>query len=167
MRASATTVDDYFAQDKRPVILFDGVCNLCNVAVNVVLQTERTAADSPGAVRFAALQSAAGRALLQRAGRAPDDISSIVLVEPTGQAPGRRRCSRSAAPTPLPELAGLLRRGTHQVRRSASHRCLPALPAAAAGRAVPRAPAAAARLGLRLGCCQPILHFWKEQHLSA
>ena len=103
VRASATTVDDYFAQDKRPVILFDGVCNLCNVAVNVVLQTERTAADSPGAVRFAALQSAAGRALLQRAGRAPDDISSIVLVEPTGQAPGRRRCSRSAAPTPLPE----------------------------------------------------------------
>ena len=32
-------------------------------------------------LRFAALQSDAGRALLRRAGRAPDDISSIVLVE--------------------------------------------------------------------------------------
>jgi hypothetical protein len=37
--------------------------------------------DKVGVCRFAALQSPAGRALLQRAGRAPDDISSIVLVE--------------------------------------------------------------------------------------
>jgi len=32
-------------------------------------------------LRFAALQSEAGRALLLRSGRAPDDISSLVLVE--------------------------------------------------------------------------------------
>ena len=37
--------------------------------------------DPPGKLRFAALQSTAGRALLRRAGRDPDDISSIVLVE--------------------------------------------------------------------------------------
>ena len=37
--------------------------------------------DKKGVVRFAALQSEVGRALLQRCGRAPDDISSIVLVE--------------------------------------------------------------------------------------
>lgn len=37
--------------------------------------------DVAGACRFAALQSPAGRALLRRSGRAPDDISSIVLVE--------------------------------------------------------------------------------------
>jgi predicted DCC family thiol-disulfide oxidoreductase YuxK len=37
--------------------------------------------DSNGAYRFAALQSAAGRELLQRSNRSPDDISSIVLVE--------------------------------------------------------------------------------------
>ncbi|PNH04488.1 hypothetical protein TSOC_009315 [Tetrabaena socialis] len=37
----------------------------------------------PSAVyRLAALQSPAGRRLLQRSGRAPDDLSSIVLVEP-------------------------------------------------------------------------------------
>ena len=67
---------DYFATDKRPVILFDGVCNLCNGGVNFALDM-----DPPGKLRFAALQSTAGRALLRRAGRDPDDISSIVLVE--------------------------------------------------------------------------------------
>eukprot|EP00887_Chlorella_sp_A99_P000739 scaffold5.g739.t1 len=68
--------DEYFSSDTRPIILFDGVCNLCNRGVNFVLDAE-----AGPAFRFAALQSAAGRALLARAGRAPDDISSIVLVE--------------------------------------------------------------------------------------
>jgi predicted DCC family thiol-disulfide oxidoreductase YuxK len=58
------------------VILFDGVCNLCNGGVNLALDL-----DPPGKLRFAALQSDAGRALLARAGRDPSDISSIVLVE--------------------------------------------------------------------------------------
>ena len=57
-------------------LMFDGVCNLCNGGVNLALDL-----DPPGRLRFAALQSDAGRALLRRAGRAPDDISSIVLVE--------------------------------------------------------------------------------------
>ena len=37
--------------------------------------------DTQGKCRFAALQSPAGRALLERSGRSPEDISSIVLVE--------------------------------------------------------------------------------------
>lgn len=37
--------------------------------------------DTAGVYRFAALQSPAGRALLQRSNRSPDDISSIVLVD--------------------------------------------------------------------------------------
>ncbi|KAJ6989480.1 hypothetical protein NC653_022145 [Populus alba x Populus x berolinensis] len=32
-------------------------------------------------IRYEALQSEAGRKLLRRSGRAPDDISSVVLVE--------------------------------------------------------------------------------------
>lgn len=32
-------------------------------------------------IRFEALQSEAGKKLLRRSGRAPDDISSVVLVE--------------------------------------------------------------------------------------
>ena len=68
--------DAIFNTDSRPVILFDGVCNMCNGGVNFALDW-----DPDGNFRFAALQSDAGRALLQRSGRSPDDISSIVLVD--------------------------------------------------------------------------------------
>lgn len=59
------------------IILFDGVCNLCNGAVRFILKRDRN-----GHFRFASLQGAAGRALLARfyphpAG-APD---SMVLIE--------------------------------------------------------------------------------------
>jgi len=46
--------------------------------VNFVLDTDNT---PDGALRFAALQSELGKSLLDRAGKRPDDISSIVLVE--------------------------------------------------------------------------------------
>lgn len=72
-------VERVFATDKRPVILFDGVCNLCNGAVNLALDW-----DPKGKLRFSALQSNVGRALLQANGRAADDISSIVLVNQDG-----------------------------------------------------------------------------------
>lgn len=65
-----------FAEDKRPVILFDGTCNLCNGGVNFALDW-----DPVGNFRFAALQSTTGRALLETYGRNPDDISTIVLVD--------------------------------------------------------------------------------------
>ena len=68
-----------FETDKRPVILFDGVCNLCNKAVNIALDW-----DPKGNLRFAALQSKVGRALLEKNGRRADDISSIVLVTSEG-----------------------------------------------------------------------------------
>lgn len=64
-----------FIEDKRPIILFDGVCNLCNGGVNFALDH-----DSTGVFRFASLQSKTGQALLLRSGKAPNDISSIVLV---------------------------------------------------------------------------------------
>jgi len=76
-------LDEAFSKtDSRPVILFDGVCNLCHGGVNFVLDTDNT---PDGALRFAALQSDLGRVLLERAGKKPDDISSIVLVECEGQ----------------------------------------------------------------------------------
>ena len=71
-----------------PVVLFDGTCNLCNGAVQFILDHERG-----GALRFAALQSGAGGALLERAagveaarallaGASGDgDPDSVVLVE--------------------------------------------------------------------------------------
>ncbi|KAK9831743.1 hypothetical protein WJX74_007799 [Apatococcus lobatus] len=74
---TSSSSSDYFRDDQRPIILFDGVCNLCNGGVNFTMQR-----DSSKALRYAALQSKAGKTLLQRCGRAPDDISSIVFVEP-------------------------------------------------------------------------------------
>ncbi len=47
-------------------ILFDGVCNLCNGFVQFVIRH-----DPAGRFRFAALQSAAGQALLAAQGLAP------------------------------------------------------------------------------------------------
>lgn len=75
-RVGADIGAKYFETDQRPVILYDGVCNLCNGAVNFMLDW-----DGAAVFRMAALQSDAGKQLLQRSGRAPDDISSIVLVE--------------------------------------------------------------------------------------
>ncbi|KAF5837796.1 hypothetical protein DUNSADRAFT_3868 [Dunaliella salina] len=69
---------DYFQGDSRPIILYDGVCNLCNGAVSLMLDLDPEGKH----FRLAALQSPAGKTLLQRCGRSPDDISSIVLVEP-------------------------------------------------------------------------------------
>ena len=68
-----------FKSDNRPVILFDGVCNMCNGAVNTAIDW-----DPRGKLRYAALQSNVGRALLQANGREADDISSIVLVTEEG-----------------------------------------------------------------------------------
>ncbi|KAF1002729.1 DCC family protein At1g52590, chloroplastic [Apium graveolens] len=66
----------FFQQDSRPIMLFDGVCNLCNGGVKFVRDH-----DHQRKIRFEALQSEAGKKLLQRSGRSPDDISSVVLVE--------------------------------------------------------------------------------------
>lgn len=74
-----TVSSKVFSDDKRPVILFDGVCNLCNNAVNLALDW-----DPEGKLRFSALQSNVGRALLEANGRKADDISSIVLVTKDG-----------------------------------------------------------------------------------
>lgn len=82
----------YFQGDRRPVILFDGVCNLCNGGVNFMLDF-----DTEGVYRMAALQSTAGRELLPCCGRNSDDISSIVLVEPEGCF--TKRCGRSMSTT--------------------------------------------------------------------
>jgi len=68
-----------FSSDQRPVILFDGVCNMCNSAVNLALDW-----DPKGKLRFSALQSNVGRSLLEANGRKADDISSIVLVTKDG-----------------------------------------------------------------------------------
>lgn len=59
-----------------PVLLFDGVCNLCNGVVQFIIPR-----DPAGEIRFAPLQSAAGKALLSGHGLPPNDLDSVVLVD--------------------------------------------------------------------------------------
>ncbi len=58
------------------IILFDGVCNLCNGFVQFVIRHDRA-----GYFRFAALQSEVGRKILQQVHFSDYSIDSVVLVQ--------------------------------------------------------------------------------------
>jgi predicted DCC family thiol-disulfide oxidoreductase YuxK len=69
------TITEPETTSTHPVILFDGVCNLCNGFVNFVIDRD------PSAIyKFAPLQSRKGIELLRRFG-IPTDVSTIILVE--------------------------------------------------------------------------------------
>jgi predicted DCC family thiol-disulfide oxidoreductase YuxK len=70
----------------KPILLFDGVCNLCNGFVQFLLKR-----DKRGALLFAPLQSASGQAYLERFGLPRAGFLSVVLVE------GDRHSQRSTA----------------------------------------------------------------------
>ena len=63
-------------QNKK-IILFDGVCNLCDSAVQFVIKY-----DSKDVFRFVALQSDLGLEILKHIGINPANIDSIILYEP-------------------------------------------------------------------------------------
>ena len=58
------------------VVYFDGVCNLCNSAVNFLIDQ-----DKQGRLKFASLQSEAGKAVLHRSGMPEQDYDSFILVK--------------------------------------------------------------------------------------
>ena len=59
----------------QPVILFDGICNLCNSSVQFIIKHD------PHAVfKFASLQSEQGRMLLKKYQFADNDLTSFVLI---------------------------------------------------------------------------------------
>ncbi|HET7562014.1 MAG TPA: thiol-disulfide oxidoreductase DCC family protein [Rhodanobacteraceae bacterium] len=59
----------------KSVVVFDGVCVLCNRWVDFILRH-----DHAGRFRLAAMQGQHGRALLQAHGLSPDDPASYLLV---------------------------------------------------------------------------------------
>jgi predicted DCC family thiol-disulfide oxidoreductase YuxK len=59
-----------------PVILFDGVCNLCNGSVQYVIRH-----DKQGYYKFASLQSQAGQQFLRQYNLPVKDFNSFVLIE--------------------------------------------------------------------------------------
>ena len=61
------------------ILLFDGVCNLCNGWVDFVIRR-----DPRGRIRFAALQSAAGSKALRDIGLPNDYLDSIIFIDVDG-----------------------------------------------------------------------------------
>ncbi|MGY5847291.1 thiol-disulfide oxidoreductase DCC family protein [Salegentibacter sp. HM20] len=61
----------------KKIILFDGVCNLCNNSVNFIIKH-----DKKDVFRFASLQSEIGQKLVSERGLDPEELDSIVLIEP-------------------------------------------------------------------------------------
>ena len=89
-----TDADGDTASDEA-VVLFDGVCNLCNGLVAFLISR-----DPDGRLQFAALQSDAGQELLARHGLPTEGFDSFVLVE------GEQMYTKSNAAIRVAELLG-------------------------------------------------------------
>ena len=61
---------------QHPVILFDGVCNLCSGSARFIIHR-----DPSGIFRFASLQSETGKNLVSKFDLPNDKLDSIILVE--------------------------------------------------------------------------------------
>lgn len=61
----------------KKIVLFDGVCNLCNGAVQFILKR-----DKKDTFRFAALQSEVGKQLMTERNITDETLDSIILIEP-------------------------------------------------------------------------------------
>ena len=59
-----------------PIVLFDGVCNLCSTSVQFILQRDPT-----GKFRFASLQSDLAQRLLTERGLDPKALDSVVVID--------------------------------------------------------------------------------------
>ena len=77
MSASPSPIPD----PSHPLVLFDGVCNLCAGVVRFVIERDREAR-----FRFAPLQSELGRTLQREHGIDPDALDTFVLVDADGTA---------------------------------------------------------------------------------
>ena len=65
-----------FPKDKK-VILFDGVCNLCNKTVQTIIKR-----DKKDVFRFAPLQSDIGLQIVNERGIDTEALDSVVLIDP-------------------------------------------------------------------------------------
>ena len=74
-----------------PIILYDGVCGLCNRLVKFLLKH-----DKDGRLRFASLQSEFAEKVLRRHGFDAKDLDTVHVVENYDQ-PGERVLQRSDA----------------------------------------------------------------------
>jgi predicted DCC family thiol-disulfide oxidoreductase YuxK len=90
---------------RRPVLLYDGECGLCNRVVRVLLRADRS-----GRLNFAPLQSEPAQAYLCAQGLPVRDFDSLVFVPDWNQpAPGAYQLRTGGALAALHELGGAWR----------------------------------------------------------
>jgi len=61
---------------EKPVVLFDGVCNLCNRSVQFIIKR-----DKKKKILFASLQGKMGQEVLKKFNLPADDFNSFILVQ--------------------------------------------------------------------------------------
>lgn len=79
------------------ILLFDGVCNLCNSTVNFLIKRDRK-----NTFKFASLQSSAGQALLKQFGLPTEHFHTFVYIKNN-----RYYLRSSAALRVLSDLGGM------------------------------------------------------------
>jgi predicted DCC family thiol-disulfide oxidoreductase YuxK len=85
-----------------PILLYDGVCGLCNRLVQFTLRHDRT-----DVFRFASLQSARAEEILKRHGASAAELDTFYVVVDSGQ-PAEQLFARSdAVAYVLRELGGM------------------------------------------------------------
>lgn len=99
----------------KPIILFDGVCNLCNGGVNFAIDY-----DSAAKFRFASLQSNVAKSLILRDGKDPKTLSDVVLVTSDKVYYSAEAVARIMAEldTPVLKFFGILGQVTPQIPRN-------------------------------------------------
>ncbi len=71
-----TTDQPIADSDDHPILLFDGVCNLCNGSIQFIIPR-----DPDGTLRFAPLQSDIGHRVREATGLSTDDLETVVLID--------------------------------------------------------------------------------------
>lgn len=63
-------------KEEHPILLFDGVCNLCDNTVQFVIKK-----NASQTVHFAALQSDFGKEQIKKAGLPTNELKSLIFIE--------------------------------------------------------------------------------------
>jgi predicted DCC family thiol-disulfide oxidoreductase YuxK len=85
-----------------PILLYDGVCGLCNRLVRFLLKRDRQ-----DRFRFASLQSGFARTLLSSHGASPDELDTFYLVLDYAQHAESLLARSDAAVAVMRELGGI------------------------------------------------------------
>jgi predicted DCC family thiol-disulfide oxidoreductase YuxK len=89
-------------ESSHPILLYDGVCGLCNRAVQFVLKR-----DENGVFRFAAVQSRFAASILCKHGLAPDALDTMYLVLNQGESSQQVLSRSDAALAVAQHLSGI------------------------------------------------------------